>query len=336
MRVNISNRDYEKISAYLDGQLSVAEMTRLEEQIRTNPMMRQALDEMGRTRAILRLAPRLRAPRSFVLTPAMIAEKSPRKRNLFSLFPVLSFTSAIATLALVVSFIFGSTTGLVAQNPATDFSQQSSVQAEMSIATETMAGNVEAPNAAMKAADSAENMGSESQNAPVITWGFPQDNYSPSGKYPMGSGSLPAMGMGGGGGGGASDLGFDGSSSGTFNGQLVIPYDESQSASPDAVQSQAQEFEKFSDVPTLEGTGPVLGLPADGQEGQYLYPLPTPISESVESSRTSQSTIEPEVRGGNNPSTWLSPTILWIIRILLGLTALISGGVAWWLWQKNR
>ncbi len=102
MKAIITDRDYETLSAYMDGQLSPGERRKLEERMRARPDLRIALEDMRRMRALLRQAPRRRAPRNFTLTPAMVGE--PRKRPFAwtNLFPALSFTSAIAALALVV------------------------------------------------------------------------------------------------------------------------------------------------------------------------------------------------------------------------------------------
>lgn len=102
MRANLSDRDYEILSAYMDGQLSSGERSKLEERLRARPDLRTALEEMQKTRALLRSAPRRRAPRNFTLTPAMVGERKPRSAPWAGLFPVLSFTSAIAALALMV------------------------------------------------------------------------------------------------------------------------------------------------------------------------------------------------------------------------------------------
>ncbi len=107
MRAQISNRDYEQLSAYIDGQLAPAERRKLEERLREHNDLQAVLDEMSRTRALLRSAPRRRAPRNFTLTPAMVGSRATKQRSSWwNLFPVLSFTSAVATLALVASILF--------------------------------------------------------------------------------------------------------------------------------------------------------------------------------------------------------------------------------------
>lgn len=107
MRAHLTNRDYEQLSAYIDGQLTPAEKQKLEERLLAHADLQAALDEMNRTRALIRSAPRRRAPRNFTLTPAMVGAQKPARRGFnWNLFPVLSFTSAVATLALVAVLLF--------------------------------------------------------------------------------------------------------------------------------------------------------------------------------------------------------------------------------------
>ncbi len=108
MRVHITDRDYEQISAYMDGQLAQSERRKLETRLNAVPELKAALDEMVRTRALLKQAPRRHAPRNFTLTPAMVGDQAPSKKRGFSftLFPAMSFASALATLALVASLVF--------------------------------------------------------------------------------------------------------------------------------------------------------------------------------------------------------------------------------------
>src|SRR5512139_2036512 len=108
MRAQISNRDYEQISAYIDGQLAPGDQRKLEERLRARPELQEVLNELRQTRALLRMAPRRRAPRNFTLTPAMVGETGPKKKPaLFGgLFPTLSFASVIAAFALVATLLF--------------------------------------------------------------------------------------------------------------------------------------------------------------------------------------------------------------------------------------
>jgi len=95
-----SDRDLERISASLDGQLSPEEAARLEQRLAADPQLRQTRDELLRTRSLLRRAPVRRAPRNFTLTPRMAGLRPPQPR----LVPVFSWASAAAVLALLVTF----------------------------------------------------------------------------------------------------------------------------------------------------------------------------------------------------------------------------------------
>ena len=103
----LSFRDMENLSAYLDGQLSPVEKTRLENRIQSDPSLASALEEFRQTRKLLRRTPHRRAPRNFTLTPKMAGIRPPVPR----LVPVLSWASAVATLL----FIFTLGTSLVGQ-----------------------------------------------------------------------------------------------------------------------------------------------------------------------------------------------------------------------------
>ena len=102
MNNNISKRDWETISAYLDGQLSPGKRARLESRLANNQQLQSALDEMRNTRQILRNTPQLRAPRSYMLTPEMAGQP----RRLPRLAPMFGWASAVASF-LFVLFLVG-------------------------------------------------------------------------------------------------------------------------------------------------------------------------------------------------------------------------------------
>jgi hypothetical protein len=101
MKANLTVREFEQFSAYLDGQLPPNEVKRLEEQLRTNPEWRLALDELSATRRLLRSAPHYRPRRNFTLTP-QTARDAGRKWSLFPPFPAFRFSSALAAAALLI------------------------------------------------------------------------------------------------------------------------------------------------------------------------------------------------------------------------------------------
>ncbi len=94
-----SFRDLEQLSAYLDGQLSAVDSARLESQIESNPEVRGLLEELRRTRSVLRALPSRRAPRNFTLSPQMVGQKPPLPRS----FPALRFATVLASILLLFS-----------------------------------------------------------------------------------------------------------------------------------------------------------------------------------------------------------------------------------------
>jgi anti-sigma factor RsiW len=126
----LSPRDWEILSAYLDRQLKPKEVASLEARLSANPDLSAALGELQRTRDALRSLPRMRAPRNFTLTPQMVGQRSalgrllaPRSRPAARLAPVFGFASALATFLLVLVLvgdwlgILTPSTGPVAQAP---------------------------------------------------------------------------------------------------------------------------------------------------------------------------------------------------------------------------
>ena len=93
-----SPRDYEMLSAYLDGQLSSKEVAHLRARLQEDLQMQTALEELRMTRAALRSLPVLRAPRNFTLTPQMVGQRNPARRGAY---PAFGYASVVASLLLV-------------------------------------------------------------------------------------------------------------------------------------------------------------------------------------------------------------------------------------------
>ena len=150
MTNKITSREWEAISAYLDGQLSVKERTRLEDRMQSSTELRSAMEEMRRTRIILRSQPKLRAPRNFTLTPQMVSVRPAPARTMPSLrlFPVLRFSAALASVLLVMvligDFFTGAPPVTTAMNPV--LQQQAEIAAEQNAPPGT--GGVEDTQAA--------------------------------------------------------------------------------------------------------------------------------------------------------------------------------------------
>jgi hypothetical protein len=108
MTTRIERREIERLSAYLDGELSRKERTRLERDLQTRADLRAVLDDLQRTRGLLRSQPVIRAPRNFTLTPQMAGIKSPRpaSRRLAPVFSMVSvMAAALFMLVLVGDFL---------------------------------------------------------------------------------------------------------------------------------------------------------------------------------------------------------------------------------------
>src|SRR5512139_3917367 len=96
MTTNITDRDWEDLSAYLDGQLGARDQRRLEDRLQRSADLRAALQDLRRTRAVLRSQTRLRAPRNFTLTPQAAGIRQ-TARPTSRLSPVFGMISALAS-----------------------------------------------------------------------------------------------------------------------------------------------------------------------------------------------------------------------------------------------
>lgn len=90
----LSNRDLERLSAYLDGALSEKEASRLEARLREEPNLRQAFRELKATAQMIASLSEASLPRSFTLTPEMVGIRE-RSRA----YPAMRLATALATLA---------------------------------------------------------------------------------------------------------------------------------------------------------------------------------------------------------------------------------------------
>ncbi len=105
MNAPLTPQDWEYLSTVLDGHLSPLEERRAKDLLARRPELQVALEELRVTRAVLRAAPRRRAPRNFTLTPALARQARPRAWYTPGWAPAFSFTSALATFLLVLSFV---------------------------------------------------------------------------------------------------------------------------------------------------------------------------------------------------------------------------------------
>ena len=92
----LSTRDLELLSAYIDGELSARGIARLLPRLDHEPGLKQALEEMKAVVQQLGSLPEAPLPRSFTLTPDVVGIRS-RPRA----YPVFQFATALAAIAFV-------------------------------------------------------------------------------------------------------------------------------------------------------------------------------------------------------------------------------------------
>jgi hypothetical protein len=97
-----STQDLEALSAYLDNALSGEERQALEERLIREPDLRLVLENLRKTRQLVRGLPHVRAPRNFTLTPDMV--KVHRKRRSLGLYLRLATSLAAIVLVVLVGF----------------------------------------------------------------------------------------------------------------------------------------------------------------------------------------------------------------------------------------
>jgi hypothetical protein len=345
MRAQLSNHDYELLSAYLDRQLAPSEQKKLEERLHARPELQQALEEMNSTRMLLRSAPRRRAPRNFTLTPAMVGEhKRAREQSWFSgLFPTLSFASAVATFALILSLVFELLPGTgmtsmtaqpqadtVAMEPLYEMAEAPAGEARMAPEEAPMAaGELEvlATQEAPTAEEPSEGFGiaavpevdmkaeGEFSGEPIFNW----QNDGAGSPPGMGGGGYAAMprawGMGG-----AGDEYFDPYA---MDRNLVIPLEGAASLAD--MDLQAATLERGAMPPSdITGNGPILGVPAPEDGGkiqiQSSWGLPIEIISGPAA----------EYTGGSSVATGSGPTLFGLpgLRVAQGLLALLAVSTA--------
>jgi anti-sigma factor RsiW len=175
MRDGLTKRDWEIISAYLDGQLSARKQARFESRLQQDQQLRDAYEELRATRQLLRNAPKLRAPRSFMLSPEMASQP----HRLPRLAPVFGWAAAVASFFFVL-FLVGDlfTVGGAIPMALNNLPQQ---QVEfVGIIAESDATAPEAPNAAgmeESAQPMAEMPASETQEDVIVV--APNDDGEP-------------------------------------------------------------------------------------------------------------------------------------------------------------
>jgi len=112
----LSPQDLEILSAYLDNQLEEGEVKRLEARLTESAGLRTTLEDLRRTRLMLRSLPKVRAPRNFTLSPRVAAEIRRPRRSFWQLGSSWSMVSAVAVMLLMVT-LMGDLMGVFTPTP---------------------------------------------------------------------------------------------------------------------------------------------------------------------------------------------------------------------------
>ncbi len=144
-------RDLERLSAYLDGELTPKEAAEVEARLESEPILRQELQALKRTVETLAAAPQLRPPRAFSLTAEMVGMR--RRR---SGYPILQLSTALATLAFFVivgADVLSSTAlgGAPALQPEAMFREAAAPEKAPALAVEQPVGEAESQAEAVSA-----------------------------------------------------------------------------------------------------------------------------------------------------------------------------------------
>jgi hypothetical protein len=158
-----SPQDLDRLSAYLDNQLSPAEKATLEARLEREPELKAALDDLRTTVRTLRSLPAVRPPRSFTLSPERARAIAPPQR----VFPALRLATALAALAFVVVAVGDFATNLA--QPAQSLEAPVAVVDKSAASTATPAETAAAQEVVETVEVSAESAGVTTSAADAAT-----------------------------------------------------------------------------------------------------------------------------------------------------------------------
>lgn len=156
---HLPQRDIERLSAYLDGELAPSEAQKLEARLQQEDRLRGGLQELKGTIGIMQRLPQVGPPRNYFLTPEMVGQRQPRWS-----YPVLQFATALAAVMFVVVLVVDAGTlnaGMMAGAPAAE------IEAPMALQAAPTELSASAPEEEMRAmeAETAETEAAQEQAA---------------------------------------------------------------------------------------------------------------------------------------------------------------------------
>lgn len=173
--INLSPRAFEKLSAYIDGQVSQEEAQAIEAKLARSIHLQQAHDQIKSLRAVTRALPQRKAPRNFILTRAEAATVK-RGRNWSRAFG-LAFSLCAVFLVVLLGYD-GLSNGLFAMKAeapqmsmAEDMTQDYSMRDASESADESAPESV--PESPVEMVEEPVEEKALEDEAVLLTWGAP-------------------------------------------------------------------------------------------------------------------------------------------------------------------
>lgn len=153
----LRTNDLKLLSAYLDDELTTPQRQNLEERLGRSPALREKLNILRRTKLILGSLPRLKAPRSFTLTPEMVAVKHRKQPPVFNALRLASSIAGILLVALVgIELIWGGGFGKIMMASQASVADSETLSYDTTMETMITVGESETDNATGMDEDSEE------------------------------------------------------------------------------------------------------------------------------------------------------------------------------------
>ncbi len=95
------NNELNMLSAYLDNELDAAERNWLEKRLSREPVLRERLEKLRRTKITLGYLSRLKTPRNFTLTPELVPVRQKNRQPVVTFLRLASSFAAVLLVLLV-------------------------------------------------------------------------------------------------------------------------------------------------------------------------------------------------------------------------------------------
>jgi hypothetical protein len=310
MSKNISPKDWQNLSAYLDDQLTTREHIRLETRLAQEPNLQQALREIRQTRLLLRQTRKIHVPRHFTITPEMAAQIRPVRKTF--MLPFLSYSSIAAAILMIFVLVVDLLPGYLNKSSSRQAENLTyAVQAPMmesmldeeppmiiqwdDQAAYGKGGSGGGDNSSFAAADGLAPIGGGTEVDPSLTT-------APEEPLPDGGALLPGP--------AAKGAGEE-----TPTPEVTVSIQE-------VVPSMSTPEPLLPTPQPLSGTGPILGIVSDDEAQIYNQSVLDILAEQSQ---------QPILQTQSEPYPWLRG-----LQIGLGAFALISGISAFILWRRTR